>query len=338
MESPKNLYGFATFFKLDGLHYFQFNDKAGEPILYSHGYQSEKSRDNGIQSVIRNAGNPQLYELKKTKKGQPYFLLKAANHQEIGRSRMFDTEQEMQEKMDLLRGIKKNVPIYERTELLSKKEVLQKSSQKPASPSSKSEKKGKMPRHKFSFIYYPDSKIWLLKHDQSGESKNFKEYDGKLIKEFLFSHLPLESAEEEWGPEKKVKTPEVPAPKAIPQKIPQALQEAIELRIRSFEGNQIQNFAKAGNLGQLEILPKEKSIVPDQAYDVKIVAKSLTDHKTLEIGTVKQQVPKQGRLLVSIIEANNKLKPGSYRLIATIHQGKEEGAPDLYGSKFLMLN
>ena len=71
--SSKNQPGFATFFKEDGLYYFQFNDTAGQPVLFSRGYQSDKSRDNGIKAVIRNASKEQRYETERTKSGKFYF-------------------------------------------------------------------------------------------------------------------------------------------------------------------------------------------------------------------------------------------------------------------------
>ena len=72
---------------------FHFNLKAGnhEVILSSELYTSKSACENGIQSVQQNSGDESLYERREAKSGQPYFVLKAKNHQEIGRSEMYES-------------------------------------------------------------------------------------------------------------------------------------------------------------------------------------------------------------------------------------------------------
>ena len=69
----------------------RFNLKAGnhQVILASEGYESAKSRDNGIKSVQKNSQIAARFEHKTSKKGDPYFVLKAANGEPIGRSEMY---------------------------------------------------------------------------------------------------------------------------------------------------------------------------------------------------------------------------------------------------------
>ena len=82
--------GLDAFKAASGLFYFHFNNEDGEPLLFSEGYSSARSRDNGIKSMIRNAGLENRFE-KREEGGKPYFIVRAGNRQEIGRSKLFDS-------------------------------------------------------------------------------------------------------------------------------------------------------------------------------------------------------------------------------------------------------
>ena len=71
-----------------------FNLKAanGEPILTSEMYETKSGAQNGIESVKTNAPVAERYEKLASKKGEPYFVLKAGNHQVIGKSEMYSSE------------------------------------------------------------------------------------------------------------------------------------------------------------------------------------------------------------------------------------------------------
>ena len=68
-----------------------FNLKAsnGQIILTSELYNTEKAAENGIASVRKNAGSDARFERKASKKGEPYFVLKATNGQVVGKSEMY---------------------------------------------------------------------------------------------------------------------------------------------------------------------------------------------------------------------------------------------------------
>ena len=72
----------------DGCFYFHFNDDKGEALLFSQAYRREIDRDKGVQSVIRNAALDACFERQNTE-GVHFFTLRAANRQEIARSRDF---------------------------------------------------------------------------------------------------------------------------------------------------------------------------------------------------------------------------------------------------------
>ena len=72
---------------------FRFRLKAGngETILTGQGYKAKDGVLCGIESIQKNAGDPARFELKEAKNGEPYFVLKAANHQVIGQSQMYNS-------------------------------------------------------------------------------------------------------------------------------------------------------------------------------------------------------------------------------------------------------
>lgn len=77
---------------------FVFNLKAGngEVILSSELYEAKASAVTGIASVKTNAPNDERYERKTSAKGDPYFVLKAANSQVIGQSEMYSSPSAME--------------------------------------------------------------------------------------------------------------------------------------------------------------------------------------------------------------------------------------------------
>ncbi len=76
----------------DGKDYFVLKAGNGEVILQSQGYSSASGCTNGIESVRTNAGNEAMFECREAKDGRTYFVLKASNGQEIGRSQMYKTD------------------------------------------------------------------------------------------------------------------------------------------------------------------------------------------------------------------------------------------------------
>jgi uncharacterized protein YegP (UPF0339 family) len=73
---------------------FKFVLKAAnaEIILTSETYRSKSSAQSGIASVQANCKSDARYELKNSKNGKFFFNLKAANHQIIGTSEMYESE------------------------------------------------------------------------------------------------------------------------------------------------------------------------------------------------------------------------------------------------------
>jgi uncharacterized protein len=77
---------------------FHFNLKAGngQIILSSEMYETRSAAESGIASVQKNAADDARYERRQASNGDPYFVLKAANGQEIGRSEMYKSDAAME--------------------------------------------------------------------------------------------------------------------------------------------------------------------------------------------------------------------------------------------------
>jgi uncharacterized protein YegP (UPF0339 family) len=88
---------------------YRFNLKAGngEIILSSEGYQEKQGAQKGIESVKVNAPIDARYERKEASSGQPYFVLKAANGEPIGRSETYSSKSAMENGIE---SVKKNAP------------------------------------------------------------------------------------------------------------------------------------------------------------------------------------------------------------------------------------
>ena len=73
---------------------FRFRLKAGngQNILASEGYKEKSGAVNGIESVKKNAADAARFEKKTSSSDKPYFVLKAANHQVIGNSEMYESD------------------------------------------------------------------------------------------------------------------------------------------------------------------------------------------------------------------------------------------------------
>lgn len=72
--------------------YFSLLAGNGQTILQSEMYESKASARNGIESVKKNAADDARYERLNSTKAEPYFVLKAGNHQVIGQSQMYGSE------------------------------------------------------------------------------------------------------------------------------------------------------------------------------------------------------------------------------------------------------
>lgn len=85
-----------VWFELNKSSNGQFNFALKTPdrvLLRSEQYQSKQSAQHAIASVQSNSTDDARYEKKNSSNGKWYFNLKAANHEIIATSPMFDSEQ-----------------------------------------------------------------------------------------------------------------------------------------------------------------------------------------------------------------------------------------------------
>ncbi|WP_332732262.1 YegP family protein [Flavihumibacter sp.] len=98
---------FATKTGNDGQFYFNLKADNGQVILTSEGYTTSTARDNGIDSVKKNATDESRYEKLTSGNGKFYFNLKAGNGQVIGKSQMYETAASRDNGID---SVKTNAP------------------------------------------------------------------------------------------------------------------------------------------------------------------------------------------------------------------------------------
>lgn len=84
--------GFSTF-EHEGEFYFAYIDENGNVILRSEGYKTEASRNNGIESVMKNMDSDNRYKTIQQEDGKWALSLKAGNNQEIALSCPVDSEE-----------------------------------------------------------------------------------------------------------------------------------------------------------------------------------------------------------------------------------------------------
>jgi uncharacterized protein YegP (UPF0339 family) len=80
----------------DDKFYFSLTAANGQVIISSQGYKSEDGCINGIASVKKNSSNKKHFERKDSTGGQHYFVLKATNSKDIGKSQMYTTKESME--------------------------------------------------------------------------------------------------------------------------------------------------------------------------------------------------------------------------------------------------
>lgn len=90
-----------------GKFHFNLLSTNGQIVLTSQTYASRESALNGIDAVKRNAGDDARFDRRESKDGKPYFVLKAKNGLEIGRSEMYSSKANMEKG---IASVAKNAP------------------------------------------------------------------------------------------------------------------------------------------------------------------------------------------------------------------------------------
>lgn len=88
---------------------YSFNLLAGnnQVILTSEPYTTKNGAEGGIEAVRKNAPDDAQYDRRTAKDGSPYFVLKAKNHEIIGKSEMYSSASAME---NGIASVKTNAP------------------------------------------------------------------------------------------------------------------------------------------------------------------------------------------------------------------------------------
>lgn len=76
----------------NGQYYFNLKATNGEVILTSEMYKAKSSALNGIESVKKNSQIDKRYVTKTSTSKKAFFVLRAGNHEVIGKSEMYESE------------------------------------------------------------------------------------------------------------------------------------------------------------------------------------------------------------------------------------------------------
>lgn len=79
----------------NGQFFFNLKSGNGQIILTSETYKSKDGAENGIKSVKKNAASNKNFDILKSAKNQPYFVLKSPNKEPIGKSEIYSSTTSM---------------------------------------------------------------------------------------------------------------------------------------------------------------------------------------------------------------------------------------------------
>jgi uncharacterized protein len=97
----------------DGKYFFVLQAENGQTVLSSQRYTAKQSAKDGIESVRNNAGDDSRYERKQSKRGAPFFVLKAANAQVIGTSEEYSSAKAMEDGIVSVKRLAKGAVLKE---------------------------------------------------------------------------------------------------------------------------------------------------------------------------------------------------------------------------------
>jgi uncharacterized protein YegP (UPF0339 family) len=95
--------------------YFSLTAENNEPILASELYTTKAAAMKGIESVRTNAPDDARYARLTSADGKPYFVLKAANHETIGKSETYNTQAAMENGIQAVMRVGPKAPVNDQT-------------------------------------------------------------------------------------------------------------------------------------------------------------------------------------------------------------------------------
>jgi len=91
----------------DGKFMFNLRSASGHVVYVSELYKDKSGALEDIESIRNNSVREGAFEAHANAKGEPYFVLKGTDGQEIGRSDFFSSEPAME---DIVESVKKSAP------------------------------------------------------------------------------------------------------------------------------------------------------------------------------------------------------------------------------------
>lgn len=80
----------------NGKYHFSLKASNGQTILTSQMYATKSGCKNGVKSVMQNGSKEGMFDRRESESGKPYFVLKAANGQIVGRSQLYESERSLE--------------------------------------------------------------------------------------------------------------------------------------------------------------------------------------------------------------------------------------------------
>lgn len=99
----------------DDQYFFNLVAANNETILSSERYTEKSSAKSGIESCRANSYIDARYDRRTASSGDPYFVLKAANNQVIGRSETCSSTQAMENGIEACKRVGTDAPISDLT-------------------------------------------------------------------------------------------------------------------------------------------------------------------------------------------------------------------------------
>src|SRR6266508_4873988 len=99
----------------DQQYYFNLRAENNETILTSERYTSKSAAQTGIDAVRRNAADDNRYSRKHSARGQPYFVLTAANGEPLGTSEEYSSAAAMENGVAAVKRVAPSASIADRT-------------------------------------------------------------------------------------------------------------------------------------------------------------------------------------------------------------------------------
>jgi uncharacterized protein len=309
MQTPKDKYdltristsgkpGFELFHdEKNEKHFFVFNGADGTALLFSQAYSSSKSRDRGIEAVKGSLGRDDRVDRKK-EGSKHYFILKAGNHLEIARSRLFDSKAEMEQALQFLAS-------QERTP-----------GKGMASSRSASEEEAAA-RYMFQLYFRKAAEgepyRCTIEFPLENKKNTFHHFDMDLIARFIREQVPED----------------VIAPGHFTTPGP-----AKEYGLQIVEQGDVVVKSIFTNADMLEAR-MEADKKEGLGYEFQVFARSLEKGMKTLVGEKRGVTAKDGIVAVPIM--TNALEPGAYRLEARLRLHKKDGDADLQGSRLVQI-